>query len=93
MKIRARVLVEGRVHGVFFRAETLREARKHHVTGWVRNLADGRVEAVLEGEESMVQNVVEFCRRGPRGARVTSTEVSLEPYTGEFEGFQILWGY
>lgn len=89
MKVRAHVFVSGMVQGVFFRSETQYEANRGKVTGWVRNLRDGRVEAVFEGEKDNVEKLIEFCRKGPPGARVTKFEVSLEEYTGEFENFWI----
>ena len=85
--------VSGRVQGVFFRDETQDAAVRQGVTGWVRNLPDGRVEAVFEGEKDQVEKLVEFCRLGPRGARVTHVEVSVEDYTGEFRDFQARYGY
>lgn len=93
MKVRAHVFVSGRVHGVFFRSETEYEAVKRNVFGWVRNLPDGRVEAVFEGERAAVEELVELCRRGPRGARVSKVEVRWEEYKGEFKGFRIRYGY
>ena len=89
MKVRAHVFVGGRVQGVFFRSETKHEAGKHSVSGWVRNLADDRVEAVFEGEQENVKKLLEFCSRGPPGARVTSTDVRWEPYSGKFRDFEI----
>jgi acylphosphatase len=59
----------------------------------VRNLPDGRVEAVFEGEKEAVEKLIEFCRRGPPGARVTKVEISWEPPTGEFKDFKIRYGY
>jgi len=93
MKIRAHVFVSGRVQGVFFRSETEYEAVKRNVCGWVRNLPDGRVEAVFEGEKAAVEELVKFCRRGPRGARVSNVEVQLEEYKGEFKELRIKYGY
>ncbi len=93
MKVRAHVYVSGRVQGVFFRDEIQGAAIRHGVTGWVRNLPDGRVEAVFEGGKDRVEKLVEFCRVGPRGARVTHVEVSQEDYTGEFQDFQVRYGY
>ena len=87
MKARAHVHVSGRVQGVFFRSETQDEARRHGIAGWVRNLADGRVEAVFEGEKDKVEALVEFCRRGPPGARVSKVDVTWEDYTGQFRSF------
>jgi acylphosphatase len=89
MKIRVHVFISGMVQGVFFRSETRNQASKHDVAGWVRNLPDERVEAVLEGEEENVKRLVEFCRKGPRGARVASLDATWETYTGEFESFEI----
>jgi len=93
LKARARVVVSGRVQGVFFRSDTQDEALRHGLTGWVRNLPDGRVEAVFEGEKDKVDRLIEFCRRGPPGARVTRVEVTWENYTGEFKSFNIGYGY
>lgn len=93
MQVRAHVLVSGGVQGVFFRSETRYEAKKHGVKGWVRNLPDGRVEAIFEGEEGSVKELVEFCRRGPSGARVTGIDVVWEDYTGKFKDFKIRYGY
>jgi acylphosphatase len=93
MNIRAHVFVRGRVQGVFFRSEIRHEARKHGVKGWVRNLPDGRVEAVFEGEEREVEALIEFCKRGPSGARVAGVYVTMENYTGEFGDFEIRYGY
>jgi len=93
LKVRAHVFVSGRVHGVFFRSEIEYEAVKRNVWGWVRNLPDGRVEAVFEGDKEAVEELVDFCRTGPRGARVSKVEVRWEDYTGEFKGFRIRYGY
>jgi len=93
LRVRVHVFVSGRVQGVFFRTETQDEAIRQNVTGWVRNLHDGRVEAVFEGEKENVDRLIEFCRRGPPGARVTRVDVAWEHYTGEFRSFQIRYGY
>ena len=93
MKARAHVFVNGRVQGVFFRSETRRHADRRGVKGWVRNLPDSRVEAVFEGEKEDVQALVDFCKHGPSGAKVTGVDVTWEAYTGGFDGFKIKYGY
>ena len=88
-KKKARVFVSGRVQGVFFRAETRDLARQLGVTGWVRNLWDGRVEAVFEGEDWAVERLVTWCRRGPRGAHVDNVDVTHEDHAAEYETFSV----
>ena len=87
--VRAHVFVSGRVQGVFFRRETEKNAKRHNVTGWVRNLPDGGVEALFEGEKEAVKFVIEFCKRGPPGAYVSNLDVAWEDWTGEFTEFKI----
>ena len=86
---RAHVFVRGYVQGVYFRAETSNLARRLGLSGWVRNLWDGRVEAVFEGGVGEVARMIEWCQRGPADASVEEVEVRYEPATGEFLGFQI----
>jgi acylphosphatase len=74
---------------VFFRSQTAYQAENLHVSGWVHNREDGRVEAVFEGEKGDVERLVEFCRRGPSGARVENAVVEWEKYTGKFVSFEI----
>jgi acylphosphatase len=78
MTVRRRLVISGRVQGVWFRASCAREAERAGVTGWARNLADGRVEVVLEGAAGPVATVERWCAVGPRGATVTSVEVEDE---------------
>jgi acylphosphatase len=80
--IRRRVVVRGRVQGVFFRDSAMRLARQHGVAGWIANRRDGTVEAVLEGEEEAVARLVAYCERGPRGAQVDAVEVTEEAAEG-----------
>jgi Acylphosphatases len=89
-RVRAHVWISGRVQGVFFRAHTKELADELSLTGWVRNLPDGRVEAVFEGEEDAVKRAIEWCKRGPPLASVEKVEVRYEQPTGEFKDFRIL---
>jgi acylphosphatase len=86
---RRRVIVHGLVQGVYFRDTTRRLARQAGVAGWVRNRADGAVEAVFEGPDEAVERLVDFCRRGPRGARVDRAEVLDEEPHG-IAGFSVV---
>ena len=86
--IRRRVVVSGQVQGVFFRDSTRRRAESAGVAGWVRNTAEGAVEAVFEGDPEAVEEMVEFCRRGPSRAEVASVEVVDEKPEG-LSGFQV----
>ena len=87
-RIRRRVWLSGRVQGVAFRASARREARAAGVDGWVRNLADGRVEAVFEGAPGAVEALLAWCREGPSTARVERVEVREEPPEGA-AGFEV----
>ncbi|MCX9010187.1 MAG: acylphosphatase [Candidatus Methanoperedens sp.] len=89
MKIRAHIFVMGKVQGVFFRSGTRDKALELGIAGWVRNLDDGQVEAVFEGEKENVEKIVEWCRRGPQYAQVEKVEVVPEDYKAEFKGFTV----
>jgi len=89
MRKRAHLFISGRVQGVFYRANTQERARRLGLTGWVRNLPDGRVEAVVEGEEEKIRELINWCHEGPPGARVEDVEVHWEDYRGEFDDFEI----
>ena len=86
--VRRRVIVRGRVQGVFFRDSARQRARAHGVSGWIANRADGAVEAVLEGPADPVERVIRFLRTGPPGAEVSTVEVSDEEPEG-LAGFQV----
>jgi acylphosphatase len=88
-KARAHVLISGRVQGVSFRYYTMEEARRRNLTGWVRNLWDGRVEAVFEGEPDQVEAMLAWCGHGPGSASVSDVKVTQGAPTGEFENFRI----
>ncbi len=91
VKIRTHVYITGKVQGVYFRQNMRNVARKHNVNGWVKNLKDGRVEAVFEGEEDNVHQVIEWCHIGPAGARVDDVDVIYEEYRGGFDSFDIIY--
>jgi len=91
MKTQVHIFISGRVQGVFLRSRTVSEARKRGVAGWVKNLPDGRVEAVFEGEKEVVEEMVKFCKRGPPRAFVQNVEIQCETYTGEFRDFTITY--
>ncbi|UCF07709.1 MAG: acylphosphatase [Thermoplasmata archaeon] len=89
MKARAKVNFKGRVQGVFFRSNTQKAAYRFKVTGWVKNMYDGSVEAVFEGEKKDVEDLIQWCKTEQPYARVVGAKVKWEDYTGEFEGFEI----
>ena len=88
-KKRARVFVSGWVQGVFFRANTKKKAQSLGALGWVRNLSDGNVEAVIEGEKAIVEEVVRWCTDDQPYATVTDEEMDWQEPTGEFTDFEI----
>jgi acylphosphatase len=88
--IRARIVITGRVQGVYFRASARDVAHAQRLSGWVYNRVDGGVEAMVEGEEGAVQAFIAWCHDGPPGAHVTDVQVTMDPYTGEFQGFRVV---
>ncbi len=86
---RARIYVSGLVQGVFYRANAQKEAQRLKVTGYIKNLSDGRVETVIEGEDLCVNKMIQWCEVGPKYARVDKVEVISEQYKGEFKDFLI----
>ena len=89
MKTRIHVLISGIVQGVWFRANTKNQAEQLGLTGWVRNLSDGRVEVVCEGEEKDVHSMIEWCRGGPPHAEVAAVAVENEQCSGECSDFTV----
>jgi acylphosphatase len=89
--VRARLRVSGRVQGVFFRQTTAQEATRLGLMGWVKNLPDGDVEAVVEGESETVDRLIAWCHHGPPSARVDDVSISWETATGEFNRFSITY--
>ncbi|MDH3515768.1 MAG: acylphosphatase [Nitrosopumilus sp.] len=90
-KQRIRLFVTGKVQGVFFRQTLKVMAKKNDVFGWVKNLKDGRVEAVLEGDEDKVSRLVEWAHGGPANARVEDVNIRNEKFTNEFSTFDVLY--
>ena len=89
--IRVRLVIEGRVQGVWFRESTRKEAFSLGVSGWVKNRSDGTVEALIEGPEDKVKKLVEWCRQGPPYARVTRVHETQEDWKGEFSSFDVVF--
>lgn len=86
---RIHVIVTGRVQGVGFRQFVAGRARAHALTGWVRNLPDGRVEAVAEGPRQALETLIAYCWKGPLLSKVSGVEVTWEAPSGAFEGFDV----
>jgi acylphosphatase len=89
---RVRVLIKGRVQGVFFRAYTRDAAAEIGVSGWVRNRADGRVEALFEGEREKVDRMIAWCHQGSPLSRVETVDIQEEAYLGDQDRFDINYG-
>lgn len=87
-EVRAHVFIEGDVHDVHFRDNTHETARAHDIEGWVRNLEDGRVEAVFEGRKEDVDAMIDWCRNGPVKANVSKVEVEEGDPQGDLDGFE-----
>ncbi len=91
--IRANIVVSGRVQGVFFRATAMEKAQSLGLTGWVKNLASGEVEAVVEGAKGQVEEFIKWCHHGPSAARVDEVRVRYSEYKGEYNTFKIEYHY
>ena len=83
------IFVTGRVQGVFFRQSAKVMANKNNAKGWVRNLDDGRVEIVAQGETQDIDNLAHWCKTGPANSRVDEFELSEENISDEFENFEV----
>ena len=88
---RIRIIVTGKVQGVFFRQSLKIKAKKNEIFGWVKNLKDGRVEAILEGDEEKINKIIEWAHGGPANARVEDVEIYNEKFIGEFSKFDVLY--
>lgn len=89
-KIRAHIYVSGRVQGVGFRTNTRIRAETLGLGGWVKNLADGRIEAVFEGEEGKVSEIINWMKKGPLFAKVDDVDVSIKEFGNEYKFFQVI---
>lgn len=89
--VRVHVYIQGRVQGVFFRANTKEKASEFGIHGWVKNCLDGRVEAVFEGKKYAVDKMIDWCRKGPVGAIVDDVRIHTEKFSGKFDGFSIIY--
>ncbi len=83
------VRVSGRVQGVWFRASTKQKAEQLGVTGWIRNTSNGCIEAIFEGDENMVKEMIDWCNHGPPQAKVENVEIKNQPVTKAFDSFAI----
>ena len=89
IKIRAHIIVRGKVQGVYFRQNAQRICNEYGVTGWVLNANDGSVEAILEGSKNSVEDAISWFKAGPPNAHVEKIELSYDKYSGEFQDFKI----
>ena len=89
MSPRAHVIISGKVQGVFYRASTRDKAVRIGVTGWVKNLPGGNVEAVFQGEKNKVMQMIEWCKKGPAYSKVDDVSVTWEEPSGEFGNFEV----
>lgn len=87
--VRVHIFVSGSVQGVLFRSNTRKKAQELGITGWVKNLSDGRVEAVFEGEKEKVEKMLEWSKKGPFMAKVNGVDIEWEEYEEEFSNFEV----
>lgn len=90
MKIRVHVTISGEVQGVWFRASTKQKAQELGLAGWVKNTADGNVEAVFEGDKTVVDEMIAWCWKGPPLAKVADVKITCIPVDGLLIGFDVL---
>lgn len=86
---RAHIIVHGIVQGVFFRANTVRAAKELGLKGYAKNLPDGTVEIIAEGPKGKIDELIEFCKKGPQAAEVSKVNIKFEKPKNEFDGFEI----
>jgi len=90
---RVRLIIEGRVQGVWFRESTRREAERLGVRGWVRNRREGTVEVLAEGPKENVRKLVDWCHHGPPSSRVMRVNETAESFQGEYGSFDVVYSY
>ncbi len=90
-KVAVRVLISGKVQGVFFRDSAKKKADDLDIVGWIKNLEDGRVEALIEGDREKVESMIQWIKQGPENARVDKTEIIREKHHGSFKNFKIIF--
>jgi acylphosphatase len=88
-EVRVHIFISGRVQGVFFRQETKERAEELGVFGWIKNLPDGQVEAVFEGEKDKVEQIIKWAQKGPSLAKVNGLDLTWEDFKDEFKKFEI----
>ena len=86
---RAHIVIYGLVQGVFFRSNAKKAAETLRLNGYTRNMADGSVEVVAEGSKQKIKELIEFCKKGPKAARVDKFDIHIEEASNEFDGFEI----
>lgn len=89
MKSRVHIFVSGKVQGVFFRENTRKKAAEFRLSGFVRNLQNGKVEAVFEGEKEKIKKIIQWIKKGSETAQIENIEIDWQNYKGEFEDFEI----
>ena len=85
------ILVTGKVQGVFFRQATKVVATKNNVTGWVKNLENGQVEILIEGDDKNVKSVIDWCHNGPANSRVDEIKIEQQEFSGRYSNFEVLY--
>jgi acylphosphatase len=88
--LRLHIFITGKVQGVYFRQNTVYKAQELNISGWIRNLKDGRVESVIEGEKTNVHELLNWCYKGPKDAVVRNIEIVSESFKNEYSNFQII---
>jgi len=91
MKVNKHVIISGRVQGVFFRASTKQKAEQLGITGWVRNTSDGKVEAIFQGGENKVKEMIDWCYHGPPLSRIDNIEIEDISYNNKYDFFSIIY--